>query len=198
MLCSASFGRCNDRAPGYVEYALGQAIAGPHIVSEFLLGAASLEEATARHALIAHVAQWLKDEFNLPFVVADPNIEHASSDKLFALRYGGLRIAPAQNAASSLPPVAPDARSTVAVYVGNTIYLPEDWTGRTPADISVLVHEMVHHIQNVANVRFECPRARERPAYAAQQRFLHLYERDLESDFGIDPFTVLVNGTCGY
>jgi hypothetical protein len=196
-LCSAGFGRCDERPPGYVDHALEQAVAGPLIVSEFLLGAANLNEATARRALISHVAQWLTEEFNLPLVTAEPNIEFASSERIFALRYGALRVASAQNDASA-PPAAPDPRSTVAVYVGNTIYLLEGWTGHTPADLSVLVHEMVHHIQNVGNIRDECPRAREKPAYAAQQRFLQLYERDLESEFEINPFTVLVNGTCGY
>jgi hypothetical protein len=196
-LCSIGVARCDEHPPAYVDRALQQAVAGPLIVSEFLLGTASLNEATARHALIAHVAQWLTEEFSLPLVTAEPSIEFASSERIFALRYGGLRVASAQDASPS-PPGIPDARSTVAVYVGSTIYLPEDWTGRTPADLSVLVHEMVHHIQNVGNIRDECPRAREKPAYAAQQRFLQLYERDLESEFDINPFTVLVNSICGY
>ena len=79
-----------------------------------------------------------------------------------------------------------------------TIYLPADWTGSTPAEVSVLVHEMVHHLQNVANTKFECPQAREQLAYAAQQRWLGLFDRTLEDEFQLDPFTLLVTTRCMY
>src|SRR5260221_11569978 len=29
--------------------------------------------------------------------------------------------------------------------------------GRTPAELSILVHEMVHHFQNVLGLKHECP-----------------------------------------
>jgi hypothetical protein len=43
-------------------------------------------------------------------------------------------------------------REAVAVYddLTKTIFLPHSWKGETPADLSVLVHEMVHHLQNNA------------------------------------------------
>jgi hypothetical protein len=79
-----------------------------------------------------------------------------------------------------------------------TIYLPSDFTGRTAEDLSVLVHELVHHIQNAAGLRHECPQAREKDAYLAQEQWLAQFKKSLASEFGIDPFTVLVNGLCGY
>jgi hypothetical protein len=196
MLLSISSGYSRERPPGYVPYALEQAVTGPQIVGEFLLGTASLDELSARHALLGHVAEWLSQTFNLPLISAEPNLEQRSAEELVALRYGTLRGS--VDSPTSAAPATPDPRSTVAVYVDNTIYLSKEWTGRTPADLSVLVHEMVHHIQNVGNIHDECPRAREKLAYAAQQRFLQIYERDLETEFEINPFTVLVNTTCGY
>ena len=87
---------------------------------------------------------------------------------------------------------------TVATYdpLTRTIYLPEGWTGTTPAELSVLVHEMVHDLQNVARTRFPCVEASEELAYAAQERWLGLFGRTLMKDFEIDPFTLLVSTRC--
>jgi hypothetical protein len=76
--------------------------------------------------------------------------------------------------------------------------LPDAWTGDTPADLSILVHEVVHHLQNVGKLKFECPQEREQLAYKAQERWLGLFGRDLLHDFEIDPFTLLVSTKCMY
>jgi hypothetical protein len=49
-------------------------------------------------------------------------------------------------------------RDIVAVYDDSkrTIYLPEGWTGVSPAEQSLLVHEIVHHLQNLGNLKYEC------------------------------------------
>jgi len=66
----------------------------------------------------------------------------------------------------------PGAGEVVAVYNDDaqTIYLAKGWTGATPAELSILVHEMVHHLQHVAGMRFACAEAREKLAYEAQQK----------------------------
>ena len=85
-----------------------------------------------------------------------------------------------------------------AIYADatQTIYLPERWTGTTAAELSVLVHEMVHHLQNVGQLKYSCPQAREVVAFAAQERWLSLSGRTLESEFGIDKLTLLVRTNC--
>ena len=90
------------------------------------------------------------------------------------------------------------SQDIVAVYDDKrrTIYLPEEWTGETPAEMSVLVHEMVHHLQNEAYTKFPCPQAREQLAYAAQQRWLEAHGRTLEDEFRLDPMTLLVTTRC--
>ena len=89
-------------------------------------------------------------------------------------------------------------RDVVATYNDgtNTIYLPERWTGSTPTDVSVVVHEMVHHFQNAAGLHFACPQEREAQAYAAQQKWLGIFGLTLESEFEIDPFTLMVSTHC--
>ena len=64
------------------------------------------------------------------------------------------------------------------------------------AELSVLVHETVHHLQHLAGTRFECAQASETLAYAAQEKWLALFGRSLESEFEIDPFTRLVSTRC--
>jgi hypothetical protein len=56
---------------------------------------------------------------------------------------------------------------------------------------------MVHHAQNLAGAKFECPQAREKLAYEAQGRWLEQKGSDLAQAFGIDGFTLLVLTNCG-
>jgi hypothetical protein len=76
------------------------------------------------------------------------------------------------------------------------IHLPAGWTGATPAELSVLVHEMTHHLQTAAGLRFACPAEAERAAYAAQARLLELHGGGLEADFALDPLFLLAATTC--
>ena len=89
-------------------------------------------------------------------------------------------------------------RHVVAVYdtQSQTIYLPENWSGKSAADQSILVHEMVHHLQKLAGMSFECPAAREKVAYLAQETWLERFGLSLEREFELDMFTVVVSSAC--
>ena len=93
-----------------------------------------------------------------------------------------------------------DARDYLAIYddAHKVIYLTRGWTGRTAAEASILVHEMVHHLQNISGEKFECPEAREKAAYSAQEAWLEMFGSNLEKQLDIDPFTQLVLTTCKY
>jgi hypothetical protein len=78
-----------------------------------------------------------------------------------------------------------------------TIYLPSDWRGHTAAELSIVVHEMVHHIQNTGHLKYECGEAREKLAFKAQEQWLGLFGQDLETQFGLDSLTLLVRTNCG-
>ena len=58
------------------------------------------------------------------------------------------------------------------------------------------MHEMVHHMQNMAGLHYDCPQAREKTAYLAQERWLEQFGSDLSGEFQIDPFTVFVRSAC--
>jgi hypothetical protein len=48
----------------------------------------------------------------------------------------------------------------------------------------------------VGQLKFACPEEREELAYKAQESWLHLFGHDLEHDFQMDPFTILVKSKC--
>jgi hypothetical protein len=137
--------------------------------------------------MLAAIGDWLATERGLPEVSELPRIEFDSPERLLAMRLGG---APSAGGGPT-----PDL---TALYhdAERTIRLPQGWTGATPAEVSILVHEMVHHVQNVAGLRYDCPEARERPAFAAQEAWLAQSGGDLASVFGIDPLTLLVRTRC--
>jgi len=155
--------------------------------------------------LLAAIADWLSKEFGLPVIDRFPKVKTIASGEIGALRYNSpvpsapsviaQAPGPAQQSSAYLP-----TNDTVAVYVDGAeiIYLTEGWTGRTPADLSVLVHEMVHHFQYRLGLKHECPQDREKLAYAVQDRWLHLFGHSLESDFELDGFSVLGKTHCFY
>ena len=63
-----------------------------------------------------------------------------------------------------------ETSSVRAAQTNGTIYLPETFTlGR---DDYILLHELVHHLQDESGKQFECLAAREREAYVLQTKFV--------------------------
>ena len=134
--------------------------------------------------LIAAITMWLSVTSGLPKPFEPPAVRFLPAEALSDLRYGSIE--------------AQHRREVMAAYDDNTrtIYLSEDWSARDPSDISILVHEMVHHVQNAAGLNYECPAARERLAYEAQARWLKLFGRDLSSEFDLDTMTLKIISSC--
>jgi hypothetical protein len=177
------------------------AVIGTPVLAGDMLQHSSLEAGLANHGfesratqsgqpsreLLATIANWLSTEFSLS-IDRLPRIKFVPPERLGLLRLRGI-------SGDHLG----DGRDVVAVYDDDAqaIYLRRDWTGQTPAETSILVHEMVHHAQNLAGTKFECPQAREKLAYEAQERWLTQFGSDLGKDFEIDGFTLLVRTSCG-
>jgi hypothetical protein len=147
---------------------------------------ATPEAAQPRDAppLLDTIVLWLSANFDLPASKQPPRLATLPEADLITMRYGPeAQVAPGQ---------------VVAVYddADGTIYLSEKWTGRSPAEISVLVHEVVHHLQSSADQRFACPAERERLAYHAQGEWLALFGETLVTAFDIDAATLLVSTVC--
>ena len=54
----------------------------------------------------------------------------------------------------------------------------------------------MHHLQNVRQLSYFCPAAREGLAYAAQEKWLGLFGRSLSSEFDLDPMSLKVMTAC--
>jgi hypothetical protein len=168
----------------------------PASVTQVMKDPLAWRDTRTRDVVLHDLGDWLSRNEGLPAIDDLPKIVYASPDAISAMRYRGLLAS--QQAAS--PPAAVVKHTTVAIYVDaqRTIYLPHDFKGETAADLSVIVHELVHHIQQAAGLRYDCPQAREKEAYLAQDHWLAQFNTSLVDEFEIDPFTVLVNSLCGY
>ena len=149
-------------------------------------------------ALLTTIVTWLSFNFSLPAVYDHPRIEFVAPKAMHALRQHRAQVgrADSQPTGKSVHFVA--ASSIEAFYddTTRTIYLAKGWTGKSPAELSVLVHEMVHHLQNVGGLTYACPEEREKAAYAAQRKWLALFGRNLTQEFKLDPMSLLVRTNC--
>lgn len=131
---------------------------------------------------LKEIALWVAAMLGEPEAKALPSIRFLSQDAMRAIRLREF------NSASDIVALYEDATET--------IFLREGWTGQTTAEISILVHEMVHHLQKQAGLTFACPEAREAQAYAVQAAWLSRYGQSLEGEFAINPLTLLVLTNC--
>ena len=170
---------------------------------EVSIGSTAFEPGSTRvkPELLRAIVGWLSSNYDLGPADELPGVAFVSHEVMIALRH---RDVPTRGLLAGEDAFdqqgAPHSSMVVAVYddADRTIYLPEAWTGSTPFELSVLVHEMVHHLQNMARMTFACSEEREQLAYAAQRDWLALFGRDLFSDLGIDAFTLLVQTHCVY
>lgn len=90
------------------------------------------------------------------------------------------------------------ADDVVAVYepLTHTIVLSDRWRADDVADLSVLVHELVHHLQRQIGAEHRCPEEGEALAYQAQERWLGQFGTSLEVAFGIDALTLAMRTRC--
>ena len=160
------------------------------------------EMARPTEALLDEIVIWLSSNFDLPAIKDRPTIVFASRTQLAAMRAEDQAFSQRRvRASDSEGPVVPtDQRRVVALYDNNlkAIFLADDWTGTSQADQSVLVHEVVHHLQNLGRLKFECPMAREKMAYLAQDQWLGRSGTSLEKEFEVDMFTALISSSCMY
>lgn len=137
-------------------------------------------------ALLTAIVTWLAANFDLPANYDLPEVRLVPAVQISDLRYRDV--------------VAMRRRQVLAVYddAARRIVLDDAWTGRSAQELSILVHEMVHHLQNVAGRHYPCPAAREKLAYEAQERWLGLFGLSLAAAFEVDPMTLKVSTACFY
>jgi hypothetical protein len=136
------------------------------------------------NALLTTIVTWLSINFGLPAIYDHPTITLLPATQIAEVRYGTVNSI--------------DSREVVAIYNDekHEIFLADSWAGKSPADLSVLVHEMVHHLQNVGGLKYECPESREKLAYDAQNAWLGLFGQNLSAEFELDQMTLKLATRC--
>ena len=142
--------------------------------------------------LIMSLTRWLAEAYDLPRIDQLPAIEFLPPDKLIEVRKEALARWPRA--------YQPEPIELVAIYRDDvqTIYLPEHWRGRSPSEVSILVHELVHHLQNAGELKYPCAQSREKLAYQAQEDWLAIFGDDLQNAFGINALTLLMRTNCAF
>lgn len=143
-------------------------------------------------ALLKAIGTWLSTTFDLPATDSLPAVALASKEGIALVAQGGALSDSRREGAPAHEP------QILALYDASAriIYLPEGWVGGTPAELAMLVHEMVHHLQHAAGLTFACAQEREALAYAAQRQWGVLFGRDVDADLGLDPFRTLLISSC--
>ena len=141
-----------------------------------------LESLVTAIAAFAAVSTGLPMPDRMPGIVFDDPRRHADLIRASAGKVGGEVVG------EILAFYEPDEQM---------IHLPAGWVGLTPAEQSVLVHELTHHLQASAGQRYACPEEREKAAYRAQEAWLALFGTDLAREFQLDKMYLLVVTTCG-
>jgi len=146
--------------------------------------------------LMTMIVAWLSANFALPAEYDHPQVVFVAAEAMHEVRFQATGSA---SLGQHSGPAAPGATSEVEAFYDDatkTIHLSRDWSEDSPADLSVLVHEMVHHLQTEAELAYPCPEVREKLAYKAQDWWLKQFGRNLIDEFELDPMTLLVRTSC--
>jgi hypothetical protein len=134
-------------------------------------------------ALIASLLAWIVSQIGL--TVPDlPKVKMVSRTEMVARFYGRAK---------------PNELTLEALYSRSehTIYFPQGWQPDDLRERSVLVHELVHHVQTVDHLDFPCAAAYEGQAFDLQLAWLRQQGvMDPYKLLGVDEFTIRVVSAC--
>ena len=109
-------------------------------------------------AFIVAASLWINAHTGLPLLTEVPRIEQRTSTELFVMMYKDDKDA--------------DKYDIMAVTAYDTIYLRNTFDERDILDLSILVHELVHVMQNLSDVEYACIIENEQEAYELQSKWL--------------------------
>jgi len=104
---------------------------------------------------------------------------------------------PAAMREATYPNLAPENTLTVvALYdrARKTMILPEGWVPDNAYNLSILVHELTHHMQG--DKEYPCPGAKESEAYDVQRRWLESMASDFHDTTHIGPLALMMLTDC--
>lgn len=137
-------------------------------------------------ALILAAMTWIASETGLPVPDSPPGVTFVSAREMATRAHPEGRYDPTV-AGRYLALYHPESR---------TILLRDDWKRHDLRDRSILVHELVHHMQAAAGRRYACRGARERVAYETQARWLEQRGAHLFRVLGLNRLFYYLITTC--
>ena len=161
------------------------AVDEPIVRNSIIVGLRALNRGESPdEATMTNVVTWLSNVLGLPAVYDHPRIERLPKTVLAQWSQGDQ--------------LGPSSYGIMSRYDDGrrTIHLPADWRGDSPAEISILLHQVVHHLQNVGGLRYGCPEERQKLAYLAQEKWLVAFGTGLKEKFAIDGDTFLFLTEC--
>lgn len=129
-------------------------------------------------ALLLALMTWIQAASGLPMPDAPPTVARVSPQRMAELAD--------PTAAGSARPSARSGYLALYHLESRTILLRPDWRAEDLRDRSILLHELVHHMQAESGQAYPCPGAREREAYELQARWLDERGADLFQLMGMN------------
>ena len=134
--------------------------------------------------------------FSVPEI---PHIKSATFAEMKHISYDCDNVVPATKKVCADTSVG---YKTLALYIesSETIYISNDFWWPSKKDQSILLHELVHHMQfanNYQKTTESCGRPDlEAQAYSVQSEWLKTHGMSLEKDIGIGPLYLYIITTC--
>ena len=136
-------------------------------------------------SLILALVTWASAQTGLPSTDSLPVVKHVSAKQMWHMAHPGMEYEP------------DGTQQYLGLYANGVMWLRDDWSPQSPLDVSVLLHELVHHMQAQANVEYPCRGKMEKVAHEAQFAWLEAAGLDPYETIGLNQLYYVMVTTCG-
>ena len=113
-----------------------------------------------------------------------PIVEFTTREKLFLIKDNRL-------------PMKEEVIEILGLQLGSKIWLKNGWDINDPADQSILLHELVHYMQDANGMFYDCMGDKERLAYYIQEKWLEeKHGISIYDAIGLSPLSMVAAMYC--
>jgi len=135
--------------------------------------------------LILALMTWASTQTGLPVPDTVPIVKHVSAEQMWHMARPGTEYD------------ADGAQQYLGLYANGVMWLRDDWSTDNVRDVSILLHESVHHMQAEAGTEYRCRGESERVAHEVQFAWLEAAGLDPFETIGINKLYYVMVTTCG-
>lgn len=114
------------------------------------------------NALIAFLTAFIVANSDLPPAPIEPIVQYQDRETLWHMNHPGATF-------------RPERQQYDALYRNDFLYLHDQWKAGDLHDVSILAHELVHHLQHHSDKVYACEKEKEAHAYHLQIEFLERF-----------------------